>query len=99
MKDINREQVIEFNRGLTKMFDDIEAGVYDLGAEAYSLSETKYDGVYERMQDIKKAMYALKKELYDLSEPKNSCEECGGIGHTIGFLGSKKVTYPCSKGC
>lgn len=30
---------------------------------------------------------------------RDNCEECGGLGHTIGFLGSKKVTYPCSKGC
>lgn len=23
------------------------------------------------------------------------CEECGGLGHTIGFEGPKKIKYPC----
>ena len=23
------------------------------------------------------------------------CEECGGMGHTIGFEGPKKIKYPC----
>jgi len=27
------------------------------------------------------------------------CNECGGLGATHGFLGSKRVEYPCSKGC
>ncbi len=30
---------------------------------------------------------------------RNNCRECGGLTYTIGFLGSNKVTYPCSKGC
>ena len=23
------------------------------------------------------------------------CEECGGMGHTIGFLGNRKYRYKC----
>jgi len=25
----------------------------------------------------------------------SECEECGGMGKTIGYLGAKKVVYPC----
>lgn len=25
----------------------------------------------------------------------SECEECGGLGHTIGFEGPKKIKYPC----
>lgn len=24
------------------------------------------------------------------------CKECGGMGHTIGFEGTKKIKYPCA---
>ena len=41
-------------------------------------------------------MQPIKNNTEDLNQ---SCEECGGIGHTIGFLGSQKVVYPCEKGC
>ena len=27
------------------------------------------------------------------------CEECGGFGYTVGFLGRQRDVRPCSKGC
>jgi len=29
------------------------------------------------------------------SPDDGECEECGGMGHTVGFEGSKQVKYPC----
>jgi len=68
---LNREQVFKFNRNLTKMLNDIEYQLYDLGADYYSLKNTEHDSVYDRVKDIQKAMHALKKELYEASEPEN----------------------------
>tara|TARA_R100001594_G_scaffold59657_1_gene93650 strand:- start:50 stop:361 length:312 start_codon:yes stop_codon:yes gene_type:complete len=28
-------------------------------------------------------------------EKMTECDECGGMGHTIGFEGPKKIKYPC----
>ena len=30
---------------------------------------------------------------------KDECEECGGMGITIGFLGDKKIAYKCETCC
>ena len=68
---LNREQVFQFNRNLTKMFNDIENQLYDLGADYFSLTNTEYDGVDSKVKDIYKAMHALKKELYEMSEPED----------------------------
>ncbi len=32
---------------------------------------------------------------YECACPITDCDECGGMGHTIGFLGRKKIKYPC----
>ena len=34
------------------------------------------------------------KECEDAAQG-SECEECGGMGHTIGFEGPKKIKYPC----
>ena len=31
----------------------------------------------------------------DWHKEDQECEECGGMGHTIGFLGKTKQKYPC----
>lgn len=68
---LNREKVFEFNRNLTKILNDIEYQLYDLGADYYSLKNTEYDSVNDKVKDIQKAMHALKKELYEMSEPES----------------------------
>ena len=68
---LNREQVFKFNRNLTKMLNDIEYQLYDLGADYCSLKNTEYDSVNDKVKDIQKAMHALKKELYEMSEPES----------------------------
>ena len=70
-KALDREEVFKFNRNLTKILSDIEYQLYDLGADYYSLKNTEYDSVSDKMKDLAQAMHALKKELYEMSEPKN----------------------------
>ena len=33
--------------------------------------------------------------LYSEPHPAAECDECGGMGHTIGFEGPKRIKYPC----
>ena len=75
-KPLDRKEVFKFNRNLTKMLNDIEYELYDLGADYYSLKNTEYDSVSDRMKDLAKAMHALKKELYEMSEIQESEEAC-----------------------
>ena len=70
-KPLDRKEVYKFNRNLTKMLNDIEYQLYDLGADYYSLKNTEYDSVSDRMKDLARAMHALKKELYEMSEPES----------------------------
>ena len=30
-----------------------------------------------------------------VSEGDDECDECGGMGHTFGFEGPKRIKYPC----
>tara|TARA_R100000152_G_C6775339_1_gene203692 strand:- start:780 stop:1028 length:249 start_codon:yes stop_codon:yes gene_type:complete len=71
-KSLNKMKVCKFNRNLTEMISDIEYQLYDLGVDYYSLTNTKYDNVYNRMKDLTKAMSALKKELHEMSELQNN---------------------------
>ena len=75
-KPLDRKEVYKFNRNLTKMLNDIEYQLYDLGADYYSLKNTEYDSVSDRMKDLARAMHALKKELYEMSESQESEEAC-----------------------
>jgi len=70
-KALNRKEVYKFNRNLTKMLSNIEYQLYDLGADYYSLKNTEYDSISDRMKDLARAMHALKKELYEMSEPES----------------------------
>ena len=70
MKKLNREKVFQANRNLSKIMQEIQNQVYDVGAETYNMS-AQFEGVYNRMQEIQKAIQGLKKELYDASEPKS----------------------------
>jgi hypothetical protein len=75
-KALDREEVYEFNRNLSKMLNDIEYQLYDLGADHYSLKNTQHDSVSDKVKDLAKAMRALKVELYEMSEPRTDKEAC-----------------------
>lgn len=84
-----------------EILDSLVQEIYDSGSD-----QLRYPYGYReectRIYNLVESMIQAENQRFFLPEDlpvEKSCDECGGLGHTIGFLGSKKVTYPCSKGC
>ena len=82
--------VIRLYRGQIRVWYPSKKEAWKAAKQYNSMDLDLIDG-----KQIAEVLRRLKSIPGDWHKEDQECEECGGMGHTIGFLGKTKQKYPC----